>query len=120
MAPISVGGFSLGLLSLGGLAVGGVAAGVWPLFGGLAIGWQAFNGCFAIAWLAPCRGCFRAAFTLGDKVMRAARQARLPRRIVKALVAAPKYPEGTGLRLEVESARDIGVLKRLAAIKLVN
>jgi hypothetical protein len=33
---------------------------------------------------------------------------------------APKYPEGTGIRLEVKSPREIGVLKKLAAIKLAN
>jgi Protein of unknown function (DUF3788) len=73
-----------------------------------------------IVWLAPCPGCFRVAFILGDKAVQAARQSRLPQRIVKALDEAPKYPEGTGVRLEVKSSRDIGTLKKLAAIKLAN
>ena len=55
IAPISVGGLSVGLLSFGGLAlggvcIGGVSIGVWPIFGALLIGWQAFNGCFSIGW----------------------------------------------------------------------
>jgi hypothetical protein len=33
---------------------------------------------------------------------------------------APKYPEGTGVRLLVKTARDIGPLMKLAAIKLAN
>jgi hypothetical protein len=55
IAPISVGGLSIGVVSLGALALGGICAGGialggWPVFGGLLIGWQAFNGCFTIAW----------------------------------------------------------------------
>ena len=33
---------------------------------------------------------------------------------------APKYTEGTGVRLEVKSSKDIGTLKKLAAIKFAN
>ena len=74
----------------------------------------------AIVWLAPCAGCFRVAFILGDKAMRAARQIKFPQRVVKALNEAPKYAEGTGVRLEVKSSRNLGALKKLAAIKLAN
>lgn len=73
-----------------------------------------------IVWLAPCPGCFRVAFILGDKAVQAARHSKLPQRVVKALDKAPKYPEGIGVRLEVKSSRDIGTLKKLAAIKLAN
>jgi hypothetical protein len=73
-----------------------------------------------IVWLAPAEGCFTVAFILGDKAVQAARQSRLPRRIVEALDAAPKYPEGTGVRLRVNNTRMVGALKKLAAIKLAN
>jgi hypothetical protein len=73
-----------------------------------------------IVWLAPCLGCFRVAFILGDKAMSAARQSKWPKRVVKVMDEATKYPEGTGIRLEVKSSRDIGTLKKLAAIKLAN
>jgi hypothetical protein len=73
-----------------------------------------------IVWLAPCQGCFRVAFILGDKAMRAARECRLPRRLVKILEEAPKYPEGTGVRFAVKGNKDIAVLKKLAEIKLAN
>lgn len=73
-----------------------------------------------IVWLGPCRGCFRVAFILGDKAMKAARKCGLPRRVLKILDEAPRYPEGTGVRFEVKAAKDIAVLKTLAAIKLEN
>ncbi len=73
-----------------------------------------------IVWLSPSKGCFIVLFILGGKAMQSAREARLPQRIVKVLTEAPKYPEGFGVRLRVKSSRDLGVLKRLAAIKLAN
>jgi hypothetical protein len=73
-----------------------------------------------IVWLAPCQGCFRVAFIFGGKAMKAARQCQLPQRVTKILDEAPRYPEGTGVRLNVKGAKDIVVLKKLAAIKLEN
>ena len=73
-----------------------------------------------IVWFAPCQGCFRVAFILGEKAMKAARESALPARVKKILEEAPKYPEGTGVRIAVEGAKDIAVLKKLAAIKLAN
>jgi hypothetical protein len=73
-----------------------------------------------IVWLSPCKSSFNVIFILGDKAVRAARQGTLPKRIVAVLDAAPKYPEGTGVRLQVKSARAVGALKKLAAIKLAN
>lgn len=63
---------------------------------------------------------FNVAFILGDKAMQVARQVTFPKRVVKVIDEAPKYPEGAGVRLEVKSSRDIGTLKKLAAIKLAN
>jgi hypothetical protein len=73
-----------------------------------------------IVWLAPCQGCFRVAFILGDKAMKAARDCAFPQRVMKILEKAPKYPEGTGVRIAVKGDKDIVVLKRLAEIKLAN
>ena len=73
-----------------------------------------------IVWLAPLAGAFRVAFILGDKAVQAARQEKLPARIVKMIESAPKYPEGTAVRLEVKTAKDIAMLKQLAAIKLAH
>ena len=73
-----------------------------------------------IVWLAPCLGCFRVAFILGDKAVLAAQEAKLPKHILKIINEAKKYSEGTGVRLEVKSSKDIVTLKKLAAIKLAN
>jgi hypothetical protein len=70
-----------------------------------------------IVWLTPSRGSFEVLFILSDKALQAARQAILPKRVVKALDEAPKYPEGSGVRLAVKSSRDVTALMKLAAIK---
>jgi Protein of unknown function (DUF3788) len=73
-----------------------------------------------IVWLGPRAGSFIAAFILGDKAMRAARAAKLPQRIVKIMNEAPKYPEGTGVRITLKAPKDLAAVKTLAAIKLAN
>jgi len=57
-----------------------------------------------IVYLGPCVGCFRASFILGDKAVAAARASNLPKRVLLLLDEAPRYPEGTGLRLLVKTA----------------
>ena len=71
-----------------------------------------------IVWLSPCDRQIRVAFILGDKALAAIRAAKLPARIVSLLADAPKYPEGTGLRLHIASAKDLPSLRKLAKIKL--
>ncbi len=73
-----------------------------------------------IVYLGPCAGCFRVSFLLGDKAVAAARASRLPKRVLKLLDEAPHYPEGTGLRLLVKTARDLPAIRKLAQIKLAN
>jgi hypothetical protein len=73
-----------------------------------------------IVWLGPRAGSFIAAFILGDKAMRAARAGKLPQRIVKIMNEAPKYPEGTGVRITLKTPKDLAAVKTLAAIKLAN
>jgi hypothetical protein len=73
-----------------------------------------------IVYLIPFPGAFQVAFTLGEKAMQAARDAKLPARIVRIMEAAPKYVEGTGLRLDVERAEDVEFIKKLAMIKVKN
>ncbi len=73
-----------------------------------------------IVYFIPFTGAFQVAFTLGEKAMQAARDAKLPARIVRIMEAAPKYVEGTGLRLDVELAEDVEVIKKLAMIKVKN
>ena len=73
-----------------------------------------------ILYMAPCRGCFRVAFVLGDKAVQAARQIKLPQSILKGIDEAPRYPEGTGVRLLVKRMSDLAAIQKLAAIKLAN
>ena len=71
-----------------------------------------------ILYLGPCPGAFRVAFVLGDKAVAVARQSDLPQSIIKIISEAKRYPEGTAVRLEIKQAKDIGIVTRLAGIKL--
>jgi hypothetical protein len=73
-----------------------------------------------ILYLGPCAGCFRASFVLGDRAVAEARKSKLPASVLKLLEEAPKYSEGTGLRLTITSARNIPSVIKLAQIKLDN
>jgi hypothetical protein len=73
-----------------------------------------------IIYLGPCAGCFRASFVLGDRAVAAARQSDLPKAVLKLLDEAPRYAEGTGLRVMVKSAKDLAAIQKLALIKLAN
>jgi hypothetical protein len=73
-----------------------------------------------IVWLAPCEACFRAAFILGEKAVAAARQIGLSARALRVLDEAPRYPEGTGVRLLIKGPKDIPTVKKLVVVKLAN
>jgi hypothetical protein len=71
-----------------------------------------------IVWLVPNEGAFEVAFIFGEKALTALRQTTVPARVLRMLDEAPRYPEGTGLRFQISAAKDIAVVKKLAAIKL--
>jgi len=73
-----------------------------------------------IMYLSPGTGCFRVAFALGDRAVKAALLSSLPKSVVASLKAAPRYAEGTGLRLQVCKAADLPPIRKLAEIKLAN
>jgi hypothetical protein len=73
-----------------------------------------------IVYLGPCDGCFRVALVLGDKAVAAARKSDLPKSTLKILDDAPRYAEGTGVRLMVKAAKDLAAIKKLALIKMAN
>ena len=73
-----------------------------------------------ILYLSPCHGSFRVAFVLGDKAIEAARQGKLPRRVVKWIEEGQRYPEGTGIRFDVKAPADIAAVRNLTALKLEN
>jgi Protein of unknown function (DUF3788) len=71
-----------------------------------------------IVHLSPCNGCFRVLFILGDRAVKAAQQSHLPKPVLKIIHDAPRYAEGTGLRLMVKRPADLGAVRKLAVIKL--
>jgi len=73
-----------------------------------------------IVYLGPCNGCFRVAFVLGDRAVAAARKSDLSESALKLLDDAPRYAEGTGVRLMVKASEDLADVRRLAIIKLAN
>lgn len=73
-----------------------------------------------ILYLVPCGGCFRAAFVLGDRAMEAARAGGLSKPLLKILAEAPRYPEGTGVRIDVKGPKDIAAIRKLTGAKLDN
>jgi hypothetical protein len=73
-----------------------------------------------IVYLSPCAGCFRAAFVLGDRAVTAARQGDLSKPTLKLLDEAPRYAEGTGVRLMVKASEDLADVRKLALVKLAN
>ena len=73
-----------------------------------------------IVYLSPYSGFFMVGFVLCDRAVMAAKEAQFPTAVAKAIAAAPRYPESTGLRLAVKTARDLPSLRKLAAIKLAN
>lgn len=73
-----------------------------------------------IVYLAPCKKCFRVAFILGDRAVKAALQSDLPKTVVEAIKHAPRYPEGTGVRLIVKHASELPAIRKLALVKLAN
>jgi hypothetical protein len=71
-----------------------------------------------IVYLGPCVGCFRAGFVLGDRAVAAARLADLPATVLQAINEAPRYAEGTGVRLMISGPEDLPAARILAEIKL--
>jgi hypothetical protein len=73
-----------------------------------------------IVYLAPGEGCFLASFVLGDRAVAAAHKISLPESVVKAIAEAPRYAEGTGVRLIVRKPGDLPAIRKLAEVKLAN
>ena len=96
-----------------------VATGEWKSYSPKS-GWslRLKRGKRTIVWLAPYAGFFQVLFIFGEKALTAIRQTAVPARVLRMLDEAPKYPEGTGLRFPIKAAKDIAVVKKLAAIKL--
>ena len=73
-----------------------------------------------IVYLGPGEGCFMVSFVLSDKAAKIARETKLPKAVAEVIAAAPRYPEGNGVRLLVKRAADLRPIQKIAAIKLAN
>ena len=68
----------------------------------------------------PCQGCFRVAFILGDKAVKFLKQRNPSKTLTKLIADAPRYPEGTGVRLMVRGTNEMAVIRKLAQAKLAH
>jgi hypothetical protein len=100
----------------------GVATQEWKAVNPNKYGWslRLKNKTRNIVYLSPYQGFFMVGFVLSDRAVKAAGEALFPTAVATAIAKAPRYPEGTGLRLAVKTARDLPSLRKLAAIKLAN
>ncbi len=73
-----------------------------------------------IVHLGPCQDCFEVLLIFGEKAVAALRQSKPTKRLLKILDAAPRYPEGTGIRLEIKKLQDVAIVRELAAFKLTH
>ena len=71
-------------------------------------------------FVSPQEGFFKIAFVFGDRAVAVVESSDLPESIKDALRKARKYAEGRGLQIEVISADDIEVVKKLVRIKVQN
>ena len=71
-----------------------------------------------LMYLKPLMGYFRAGFALGDEAVQAVEQSNLPEAVIEIVRQAQKYPEGRGVRVEVKTAADVKIAKKLLAIKM--
>jgi len=73
-----------------------------------------------IVYMGPAAGCFFVSFVLGDRAIAATKEIVFPAEVRKAISEAPKYAEGTGVRLLIRSEEEIQAIQKLAEIKLAN
>ncbi len=73
-----------------------------------------------ILYMIPYEAGFRVAFIFGGKALTVIRETKFPARVLKALDEAKKYPEGTGIWMDIKKPADVGIVTKLAAIKVAN
>lgn len=73
-----------------------------------------------LCYLKPLAKHFLVSFALGKKAVDAAEQSDLPADVVKSIRESPKYPEGRVARIEVRTAPDVAIVRKLLAIKTAN
>jgi hypothetical protein len=89
-------------------------------FAGANYGWslRLWSAERVILYLIPQTGQFLVGIVLGGKAVAAAQTADLPAAVVAAIAKAPRYAEGTGLRLPVADESQLPPIQLLAALKM--
>jgi hypothetical protein len=89
-------------------------------FGGAKYGWslRLRKPDRVILYLIPQAGRFLVGIVLGASAVSAAGSAGLSASVLAAIAEAPRYAEGTGVRLPVSSASDLASIQKLAALKM--
>ena len=73
-----------------------------------------------LLYLRPLAKFFRASFAFGPQAVLAAEQSDLPAKVIAMIRAAPQYPEGRAVRVDVKTAADAAIVRKLLAIKVDN
>jgi hypothetical protein len=91
---------------------------IWKFTGGKT-GWalRLVHHDRVILYLTPQPRQFVISVALGERAVAAAPTAQLSASVMEAINAAPRYPEGRGIRITVQDDREIEALARLAKIK---
>ena len=89
---------------------------------GKASGWtqKVISGKRNLLFFIPQNGCFRIRIVLGDKAASCAEASEFPDEIKDSIRNAIPYAEGRSLDLDISNQAQLGVVKRLLEIKLVN
>jgi hypothetical protein len=101
-------------------AIAGEISEAWS-FGGPRTGWsmRLLRGDRVLAYLTPQAGKFLVGVVLGEKAIAAATAGLASEGTLAVVEAAPRYAEGRGVRIIVETEADLAVATELARIKIL-
>lgn len=73
-----------------------------------------------LLYLKPSNKYFTVSFVFGERTVKATEQSDLPDDVVKMVRTSPKQPEGRAVAVEVRSAAQLEIVKKLLAIRMDN
>jgi hypothetical protein len=99
-----------------------------PFYGKIDVEWKASKTSFGwtcllkhkkrtLVYLTPEKEQIQVGIVLGDRAVALALASRLPRKIKTLITKAPKYGEGTGIRLRVKSGAEVPAVIDLVVMK---
>lgn len=75
------------------------------------------SGGRTVTYLIPLQGYFKMNFVFGEKAATAAQSAELPNSVIALIAAAKPYVEGRSFMIDIRSAQEIEIAKKLIALK---